>query len=391
MKERHKILWVFLIGGILLYLGGILWHALSTVVGSPEPIIPQERLWQMFHALPLVGVLLLVGLQPILEEFAFRFWATGRKYARYISLSGMTAFSALALPNCYWVAAITAILFFYLFFVLKNQKMQLIVATVASSLLFGLVHIRNEVTVSMKIATIIQITGMGLILLFTVLRFRFIWAVVLHILNNLLITLIHLLLPSASITFSDTDYQATLTPLTLFSSSDNNPKFQEDTICLNNYLADMAASIARSCRNTPDHYSARSNNLRKYNLQVYAKPRQAIDREDFLRRLLEITPLKTDTVERLAHILHVVDSLKLAQTAGDSGIEITSVINRFRDKYNIFLIVEDDSLHYKYFPDMGNLWGIQNCEEAKLYLENYGLAIKENDLRPVKQIYFIED
>ncbi|OJU76259.1 MAG: hypothetical protein BGO09_14995 [Bacteroidetes bacterium 47-18] len=166
--------------GLLIFIAGLVYinlFAYDMAIDETQPIN------KIMRSLPKGMVLFLAVLfQPIIEEAGFRGWQSGRRYFKIISLLIILLFTYGTYPHILPVSGI-ALLFTYLI-LSKPTYAKKIITILATSLLFGLIHIPNYSRIDLQIPTVISLSGFSLIAHYLTWRYHLIAAIVLHILNN---------------------------------------------------------------------------------------------------------------------------------------------------------------------------------------------------------------
>lgn len=136
-----------------------------------------------FPVATMVVVFLWIGvLQPVMEEFAFRFWGKGKLYAYIVCAAVMANFVYLTL-NIWFITL--AALCIVLFFVVRDQHRKRQVSIITTSVLFASMHLSGYSSFSIaSVLGILQIFGMALVMCYVVINHRFIYSIVIHVLNN---------------------------------------------------------------------------------------------------------------------------------------------------------------------------------------------------------------
>ncbi len=171
----------------ILWVGVILW-ILSLLILSILGIFgygfEQDVLRGMFGSISPWMVFLIGGIiGPILEEFAFRYWTVGKLSARITSLSLALIFVYLESGNILLTIGV-AVLLFVLMFLIKKNEIALIIST---SAIFSLIHITGFSSLSiMAVIGLIQIFSMAVVMCCLALKYRFVIAVAIHIINNII-------------------------------------------------------------------------------------------------------------------------------------------------------------------------------------------------------------
>ncbi len=138
----------------------------------------------------VVIFLWLCVLQPVMEEFAFRYWGKGKLYAYIVCAAVMANFVLLTL-NVWFIAF--AALCIVLFFVIRDPHRKRQVSIITTSVLFAAMHLSGYSTFSLaSVIGILQIFGMALVMCYVVINYRFIYSVAIHVLNNSLALLLPL-------------------------------------------------------------------------------------------------------------------------------------------------------------------------------------------------------
>ncbi len=142
-----------------------------------------DSLVPYFPVATMVFVFLWIGvLQPVMEEFAFRYWGKGKLYAYIVCAAVMANFVYLTL-NIWFITL--AALCIVLFFVVRDQHRKRQVSIITTSVLFASMHLSGYSSFSIaSVLGILQIFGMALVMCYVVINHRFIYSIVIHVLNN---------------------------------------------------------------------------------------------------------------------------------------------------------------------------------------------------------------
>lgn len=142
-----------------------------------------DSLVPYFPVATMVIVFLWIGvLQPVMEEFAFRYWGKGKLYAYIVCAAFMANFVYLTL-NIWFITL--AALCIVLFFVVRDQHRKRQVSIITTSVLFASMHLSGYSSFSIaSVLGILQIFGMALVMCYVVINHRFIYSIVIHVLNN---------------------------------------------------------------------------------------------------------------------------------------------------------------------------------------------------------------
>lgn len=176
--KKHAPKWILYTGLTLFCLSYIYIniYIAEAVDDSNQPIN------QLLHILPQSALwLIVVFLQPAVEEMAFRGWLAGKKYTRVLSLLLILLFSyeSLHLP----VAACLMLPMSYLLLSPPTYAKKIITLLI-TSLLFGLIHIPNYNQLTVQIPVVVTLFSFSLIASYLAWRWHLLAAIGLHILNN---------------------------------------------------------------------------------------------------------------------------------------------------------------------------------------------------------------
>ena len=139
--------------------------------------------------MPLV-LAYVVFVGPIFEELAFRSWTIGRKWAKILGLILITIYLYFVLRNYILIVGCEIILSLLFFNKKIPDHFRLIGLMIIINFLFGFIHVGNVGEWGMKVSYTIYAMGIGLLLSYVALRFKFIYAIILHILWNGMVTLL---------------------------------------------------------------------------------------------------------------------------------------------------------------------------------------------------------
>lgn len=150
--------------------------------GTNDQVQPMD---EFFRILPLPIVLAyVVVVGPIFEELAFRSWTIGKVWAKVMGLILMVLYSMTQLAYLYITTPILIIIALGLFYKNIAAPLRLIMLMLGANLLFGFIHITNVSGWGAKLTYTIYAMGIGMILSYISLRFKFVYAVLIHILWN---------------------------------------------------------------------------------------------------------------------------------------------------------------------------------------------------------------
>lgn len=169
----------WLIIGIVLFILGLAGFFFLDVEGQSQPMDEFMRI------LPLPFVLAYVVIVgPVFEELAFRSWTIGKVWAKVMGLILMVLYSMTLYEYLYITIPLLIIIALGLFYKNIAAPVRLIMLMVSANLLFGFIHISNVNGWAIKLNYTFCAMGIGMILSYISLKYKFIYAVLLHILWN---------------------------------------------------------------------------------------------------------------------------------------------------------------------------------------------------------------
>ena len=177
-----------LIPGLVLLAIGILGSYIYLLfVGETQTLIESSSLVNLLiNEMPLFILIMTLLFAPIVEEFSFRSWTMKSKFWKYFSLIAITASTYFTIYSIILtcVAFVVLLFLFFIFDSEKHKDLIQLLRILVTSILFSLVHYGNE-SGWFAVMTFIYRLGLALIICYIAMRFRFIYAIVLHFVNNL--------------------------------------------------------------------------------------------------------------------------------------------------------------------------------------------------------------
>ncbi len=377
LKTNNK---VFLYIGILLYIIGT--FALNYFDNNiPQTVSFQQPLFKVLHAFPawLVYAILFI-LASVFEEFAFRGWIIKKKFWKYLSLTLVLTYLHLVFDSLLLTAFVFPILF-VIYFILKNEKLRLVLLIIFTSILFGIMHYPNYESWS-KLFAIFTLIGLSFILCYVGLRFGFIYTILGHFINNFIALMFLTVFAHTNYVgkFENTSYSAEINKTSTFDLTDQTHWIFPDSISTNGYITEIASVLPPFKNNIIYNYSIEE--LNKYSLLVTNKSEKEINREQLFNDYISHTGLILDTLYRQSYVLNVYDTTKLINHLSSSErsqkTNIQSLVISIRDIYHLPLILEDDYINYRFNFDW-KLFRIKSSDELILRLnKEYGILITKD-------------
>ncbi len=376
----------YLIIGVVLYLIGFL----TVNIFSDNTVNSQEGLLKMMGEIKyfLVVFIFIVIIAPIMEELAFRLWLTERKYTKYTSLSLITAVSYLAFHSV-TVSVIIFILLLFSFFFFKKKSLTQMLSVTLTSLIFAVFHYHNF-SHSARWFLFIELTGIAFILSYVILRFGFIYGVLLHSVNNL-IALSMLLAFSSNYSgvFESDDYTAQLEKQSIFKAfnlSSTSYSTKDSLVIESASLTSIALDLLPFESNVI--YKTSPSSFTNYNFIAYSKLGQPINKILLFNDFIKQAHIITDTAWVPAYTMQVADSVKLSRyISSKGGISLEYFCSYLRLVQDVPLLLEIPSsflhLNFKFDTDIF-LKGITQDKIEKLY--EYGIEVKKTQSQKIKVI-----
>ena len=147
--------------------------------------------YRMIYQFGILPVILYVGLAgPVMEEFVFRSWGNGKLWTGITSIILMALFT---LSVGWWLSLITLVCgAFILIYFRDDRKKKLFFLMMLSSILFAVAHAGNyngEGHWFLMFISVLEKFGFALVASYLVINYGLFWSMVLHVLNNSLITI----------------------------------------------------------------------------------------------------------------------------------------------------------------------------------------------------------
>ncbi|MDD4149808.1 MAG: CPBP family intramembrane metalloprotease, partial [Bacteroidales bacterium] len=332
---------------------------------NPQEINSQQPLFNILQIFPpfIVYALILIGAS-VFEEFAFRGWIIKKKFGKYLSFSLILTFLYLGFESIWLIAIVSPILFF-IFFVLKNEKLRLVLLIISTSILFGIMHYENYESWA-KLFAIIQLIGLSFILCYVGLRFGFIFTILGHFLNNLIALMLLTVFANTDYAgkFENTTYTAEISKISSFDFSSQMHWIFPDSISTNGYITEIASDLP-SFKNGII-YKFEISDINRYLLIATSNSEDKINEDQLFNDFVQHTGLVLDTSYSEAYIMIIEDSLKLlnylppAENRQETNVE--SLSTSIREIYKLPLILDDDYRNYSFDFDW-KLYRIKSSEE----------------------------
>ena len=358
---------IFLYAGVITYLIGVIVLAFLSNNNSQE-INAQQPLFNILQVFPpfIVYVLILISAS-VFEEFAFRGWIIKKKFGKYLSFSLILTFLYFGFEN-FWLIAFVSPILFFLFFVLKKEKLRLVLLVIYTSILFGIMHYENYEAWA-KLFAIIQLIGLSFILCYIGLRFGFVYTILGHFLNNLIALMLLTVFANTDYAgkFENTTYTAEISKMSSFDFSSQRRLTFPDSISQNGYITEIASELP-SFKNDII-YKFEISDINRYLLVATSNSEDKIKEDQLFNDFVQHTGLVLDTSYSEAYIMIIEDSLKLlnylppAENRQETNIKTMS--RSIRDIYKLPLILDDDYRNYRFDFD----WKLLRMKSSEEFID----------------------
>ncbi len=313
---------------------------------------------------PLLFLLIAGVALPILEEFAFRFWGIGKRWAGIVSSVLMAGYFWRVFDS--WIGAFVVLaVFLCIVFLVKERKTYLFIMMLLSSTLFMIAHKGNYSDFLLLAFGLMHKFGFALVTSYLVINHGMIWNILFHVANNTLICLLFVIFNmsfSPSTTFFAPDYEMTAKPTKSPNAEDEYIYHSEvllegDTVRFTNQsLENIAQQLLRATCDDPCDVTG-NRVYRSINHDVELIHKKGADhKKNFVwavKALADKGLIRLDTLYTKDYILIapgqtlVEDSLKTEWNSKDYRIKCMpgtfndSVANRLTEDYNASLSVEE--------------------------------------------------
>ena len=339
----------------------------------------------------IVTLIIVSVLIPIIEELAFRFWGIKKKYASIISLLFISVYILLT-GNI--ILAISAfIVLGILFFLVKENELLLIITT---SIIFSLLHIDGFSSVNIKtILSLINIFSFAVILCCVTIKYHFVFAVGIHIVNNLIAVSPKITLSkikednvmyyrNTQSTFSTNDYSISLKPIT--DENDYIDQTYDDiqTISFTGSLHNFIESVQILDTNKTINSVYKIDKTIKDILPDYAitlnyKITDTLDYNNILNDVMGSIFSRCDTTYCTTYSLNISDFSKLNNNEQYDEISLRELAIKLESFYGIPIILDND-INEKYPIFIADDLFAKNMSLEKLkdlLTESYGIELSQ--------------
>ena len=381
-----------LVPGIVLLVIGILGtYIYPLIAGETQTLIESSSFMNLLiDKLPLAMLIATLLFAPIVEEFSYRSWTMKSKFWKYFSLVAITAFTYFSI-NSIILTCVAFVVLLFLFCIFDGDKHKDLIQflrILVTSILFSLAHYQNE-SGWFAVLAFIDRLGLALIICYVALRFRFIYGIVLHFANNLLVFILsYFFVTDYTFEINDENHTARLTEISMFDQQMNH--WDDGDIVYTGCLPVVAYDLTRSYEKDIMYYPL----ISRYNHYCYCatakdstKPvhhRQLFD--EFLQR----TNLRLDTVipEKI-YYLEITDTSRLVEI-GKYENDMGNFVRNLRYAYGKMFVIDDGAENIKITNDRISYWQMDVENLVPHLKEQYGIKVEERDNQDCKIIYISE-
>ncbi len=381
-----------LVPGIVLFVLGITGLGLYTyIVGETQTLIETSGITDMLiDELPLFMLIMTLLFAPIVEEFSYRSWTMKSLFWKYFSLIAITAYTYLAL-NSIIVTCVAFVALLFLFCIFKGDKHKdliLFLRILVTSILFSLAHYQNE-SGWFSVIAFFERLGLALIACNLSLRFRFIYAILLHFANNMLaFALSYFFATDYTFEIKDETHTAKLTEISMFD--DQMDHWDEGDIVYTGCLPVVAYELTSAYEKDIMYYPLVS----RYNHYCYCATAidstKPINGWQLFDELLQQTGLRLDTVipEKIYHI-EITDTSRLIGS-GKYENKMRYFVRSLRRTYGKMFVIDDGAEDIKITNTKTSYWLIDMENLVPHLEEQYGIKVEERNNQDCKIIYISE-
>lgn len=377
-------------GIVLAFLGLVGINIYPYIVGNTRTSIESSGFMNaLIDELPLVILIMTLLFAPVVEEFSYRSWTMKSKFWKYFSVVAITTYT-YATSKSVILTCFTFVILLFILCIFKGEKRKDLIQflrILVTSILFSLAHYQNE-SGWFSVLAFFDRLGMALIACYLALRFRFIYAILFHFANNLLVfVLSYFLVADYTFEITDETHTAKLTEISMFDKSQH---LDEGDIVRSGCLPTIAYKLTGSYQKDI-MYQPLVFNYRHYcycstdkDSSIHFNSRQCFD------ELVKQTDLRLDTVipEKI-YYLEITDTSRL----GEKGIyenTMGNFVKNLRYAYGKMFVLDDGAEEIGITNNINSYWQMDMEILIPHLYEQYGIKVEERDNKDCKIIYISE-
>mgnify|MGYP000872145007 CR=1 FL=1 len=322
--------WMLVLGIILLLSGNLLINIIPNIKNSLADNPIESKLLDFPRTIMFVFVVL---IGPIIEEIAFRAWHLKRTTIRYISIIITMYYVYLVTSNVWISIALFPILLWLILF--KPNRNKRIIAVIATSLIFALVHVGNYSANWSMLLSMVTIFGMSLLLNYITWRYSIIWAFLLHIANNGL-AMLALSQDSEIINIRTATYEMTIQQKKYI---DNHVySFKDDSITVIDDLNRIVSYWIEPYYQDSTYFYINQKNVTKLAIEITMSP--TANKQNILDTIISTLGYQFDTIEIQKYYLILPDDIDTPEVTLQKGkqhlnIRLEEIGDILRKEFNI--------------------------------------------------------
>ena len=378
-------------GIVLLVLGIIGTYIYPLFAGETQTLIESSSFMNLLiDEMPLLMLIMTLLFAPVVEEFSYRSWTMKSKFWKYFSLVAITAFTYFTIYSIILtcVAFVVLLFLFCIFDGDKHKDLIQFLRILVTSILFSLAHYQNE-SGWFAVLAFIDRLGLALIICYVALRFRFIYGIVLHFANNLLVFILsYFFVTDYTFEINDENHTARLTEISMFDRQMDH--WDEGDIVYTGCLPVVAYDLTNAYEKDIMYYPLVS----RYNHYCYCATAKdstkPVHHRQLFHEFLQRTELRLDTIkpEKIYH-LEITDTSRLVEI-GKYENDMGNFVRNLRYAYGKMFVIDDGAEDIKITNDKTSYW-LMDVENLVPHLEEqYGIKVEERDNKDCKIIYISE-
>lgn len=410
MKNRnYSFLWL-LLTGIVVWLVPVLVRIVLAYTG--HDIMGQDALSDMFigrrnRTAIVFGVLLVGVIIPIFEEFLFRYWHRCDKRV-FTSILFLSMGCYVSVCSFWWLGIVGFLLCFLIDRLFANrQGLRTLALVFTTSVLFALAHVNGFSSMGIDmVLCMVSLFGFGLVANWLVLNVGFLWACLLHILNNTIAILFIVMMPepplydAVAMHFDTPLYSASLQPLA--EESIDFREVDDNTVTIKGSLPIIAFNLVKHFN--PDVVFGSYSQTELFRIVLSDKTKEpywsyTLTFHDSIpyrnapwlaNDLMAHSRLQIDTTYENMYVIGVEDMQRLCSSSGETSSTLVGLAEELRIVYDCPVVLEKGTNEYlpvKYDSDL--LSYEYDIEEISSELSSrLGLFLYKSSVHKIQVITF---
>ena len=382
-----------LVPGLVLLVIGIIGISIYPLLaGETQTLIESSSFMNLLiDELPLAMLIATLLFAPIVEEFSYRSWTMKSKFWKYFSLVAITAFTYFSI-NSIILTCVAFVVLLFLFCIFDGDKHKDLIQflrILVTSILFSLAHYQNE-SGWFAVLAFIDRLGLALIICYVALRFRFIYGIVLHFANNLLVFILsYFFVTDYTFEINDENHTARLTEISMFDRQMDH--WDEGDFVYTGCLPVVAYDLIGHRYQKDQMYYPLVSRYNHYCYCATAKDStKPVLGKQLFDEFLQQTELRLDTIapEKIYH-LEITDTSRLLES-GTYENNMGSFVTTLRKTYGKMFVIDDGNENVNIFTVHKSYWQMDMENLIPHLYEQYGIKVEERNNQDCKIIYISE-